>query len=191
MLMKREKFNLKRTRFPSNGHPGRKSKFLPDMIYEVEMLARLGARNEDIAKFFRVNLTTVEDWLRNNPELYKAKKRGGMEADSKVADSLWKNAMGYDYIKVERVYDETGNCVGKKETTMHVKGDTTAQIFWLTNRQPDYWKHQNRIVHEHSGDIRHAHYHRLQDIPVEELSEEAQKMLFEINMKQLARGRRN
>lgn len=185
------RYNLKRTKFPDNGHPGRKSKFLPDMLYEVEMLARLGARNEDIANFYRVNLTTVEGWLRDNPEFYEAKKRGGMEADSKVSDSLWKNATGYQYTKTEKVFDSEGNLSATKETLMDVRGDTTAQIFWLTNRQPDYWKHMNRIVHEHSGDVRHAHYHNIQDIPVEELSPQTQKMLFEVNMKQLARGRGN
>jgi len=45
----------------------------------------------------------------------------------------------------------------------------------------------NRIIHE--GEVKHSHYHKIQDIPVEELSEQTQKMLFELNMKQLTRGR--
>jgi len=189
--MVRTSFNLKRTRFPDNGHPGRKSKFLPDMLWQVECLARLGATNDIIAKFFQVNPTTVEVWLRDNPEFYAARKRGGIEADSKAVNALWKNVTGYETTRTEEIYNEEGNLVGKKVITSEVRGDITAQIFWLTNRQPDYWRHMNRIQHEHSGDINHAHYHKIQDIPVDELSKEAQKMLFEINMKQLADGRGN
>jgi len=180
-------YNLKRTRFSRNGHPGRKTKFLPDMLREVEHLARLGARNEDIADFYQVTLTTLEGWLRNNPEFYKAKKRGGIIADSAVVESMYKNATGYQYTKVEKVFNETEKCTAHKETNIDVKGDTIAQIFWLTNRQPNYWKHMNRIIHE--GEVKHSHYHKIQDIPVEELSEQTQKMLFELNMKQLTRGR--
>jgi hypothetical protein len=129
--------------------------------------------------------------LRDNPEFYAAKKRGGMAADIEVVNSTFKNATGYEYTKVEKTFDKNGRLISQKLTTDKVKGDITAQIFWLTNRQPDYWKHMNRIQLEHSGDVTHSHFHKLQDIPVEELSEEAQKMLFEINMKQLAGGRGN
>jgi hypothetical protein len=190
-MVREERITLKRTRFPNNGHPGRKSDFVPEMIHEIEQLARLGASNEDIAEFYRISQSTVEVWFRNNPRLYEAKKRGSIQADMQVVDSLWKNANGYDYTKTEKVYNQKGICISVKQTTERVKGDTTAQIFWLTNRQPEYWRHQNRITHEHSGDIKHSHYHKLQDIPIEELSEDAQKMLFEVGMKQLSDGRGN
>jgi hypothetical protein len=189
--MVRYKFNLKRTRFPSNGHPGRKSKLFPEMIHEIEHLARLGAINKDIAEFYRVDITTVENWFRDNPEIYNAKKRGGIMADVTVADSMFKNATGYDYIKTEETYNGEGKLINKREIFTHVTGDTTAQIFWLSNRQPEYWKHVNRIQHEHSGDIKHSHYHKIQDIPIDELSEGTQKMLFEVGMKQLKNGRNN
>jgi hypothetical protein len=189
--MVRMNFNLKRTRFPDNGHVGRKTKFLPDMLHEVECLSRLGATNEEIARFYQVDLGTIEVWLRNNPEFYEARKKGGIIADNKIATSLYRNAKGYEYTRVETTYDANGLATGSKRITADVRGDTTAQIFWLTNRQPDYWKHMNRIQHEHSGDVRHSHYHQMQDIPIEELSKETQKMLFEVNMKQLSDGRGN
>lgn len=64
-----------------------------------------------------------------------------------MENALFKRAVGYEY---EEVREETKNGVIIKRivTTKHIPGDTTAQIFWLKNRKPDYWGGGNEFSGE-------------------------------------------
>ena len=35
----------------------------------------------------------------------------------------------------------------------HIPGDTTAQIFWLKNRRPEYWGGGNAFISEQVNDV--------------------------------------
>jgi hypothetical protein len=181
--MKRiDKPNIKR-----KGRPGRKSKFTEEMLHQVECFAKLGATNKDIAELLDVNLGTVENWLRNKPEFYQAKQRGMKVADAKVAEAAYKSATGYSYEETE--ISESSKGVYRTTRVKHVPPQPTAFIFWLTNRQPEYWEHANKMKHEHSGQINHNHK-SVEDLEqMNELSDSEKELLFDINKKQILHGK--
>ena len=82
---------------------------------------------------------TLYAWKKVHREISEALKRGKDVVDIEVENALLKQAMGYDYI--EKRVEVNGN--GKRkvtQTTKHIPGDTTAQIFWLKNRRADRWR---------------------------------------------------
>lgn len=111
----------------------------PDGLLLLEGWARDGLTDEQIAHNMGIATSTLYTWKQAHKEILEALKRGKEVVDIEVENALLKRAMGYDYIE-ERV-EVNGN--GKRkvtQTTKHVPGDTTAQIFWLKNRRADRWR---------------------------------------------------
>lgn len=65
-------------------------------------------------------------------------------ADMEVENMLLKRARGYEYDEVTEEY-EMGILVKRKVTHKMVVPDTSAQIFWLKNRQPDKWRDRREV----------------------------------------------
>ena len=111
----------------------------PDGLLLLEGWARDGLADEQIAHNIGISRGTLYDWKKAYPDISNALKRGKEVVDIEVENALLKRAMGYDYVE-ERV-EVNGN--GKRkvtQTTKHVPGDTTAQLFWLKNRRADRWR---------------------------------------------------
>lgn len=176
---------MKRTKPPKH-RPGRKTLFKPEMYRQVEELAKLGATNEQIADFFDISVKTLEYWMRMDEEFKRRRKRGGMVADMKVVESLYRRATGYTYKETEgKVYKgQLITYTVEKEAVP----DVTACIFWLKNRQRAQWADVQNVNHSHSGEI---HHRKLEDIPLEEFTPEEQDFLFEMSLKQIGDGKRN
>lgn len=64
--------------------------------------------------------------------------------DMEVENMLLKRARGYEYDEVTEEY-EMGVLVKRKVTRKMVVPDTSAQIFWLKNRQPDKWRDRREV----------------------------------------------
>lgn len=109
----------------------------PEYAEMAKNLCLLGATDPDLATFFNVGLTTLVSWKKKQPEFRDALKAGKMAADAKVAKSLYQRAVGFSQQEIDiRVIG------GKVTQTVYTKKyapDTTAQIFWLKNRQPELW----------------------------------------------------
>ena len=111
----------------------------PDGLLLLEGWALDGRTDEQIAHNIGISRGTLYDWKKAYPDISNALKRGKDVVDIEVENALLKRAMGYDYVE-ERV-EVNGN--GKRkvtQTTKHIPGDTTAQIFWLKNRRADRWR---------------------------------------------------
>jgi transcription elongation factor GreA-like protein len=94
-------------------------------------------------------------------ELLEVLKTNKEFADNLVVDSLYNRARGYEYEEVtkerqlakdeygEPIHDENGKPVYElvvtKVVTKTLAPDTTAQIFWLKNRQPEKWRDKQEI----------------------------------------------
>jgi hypothetical protein len=120
----------------------------------------LGATDEDLARFFEVDVATVERWKDAHPEFRGALKAGKDEADGNVASRLYSRAMGYSHQAVKIVADAKTGAEHTVPYTEHYPPDTTACIFWLKNRQKDKWR--DKVEQEHTGKnggpIEHEHY---------------------------------
>ena len=84
----------------------------------LEGWARDGLTDEQIAHNIGINVATLYGWKKKYSEINNALKKGKEVIDYLVENALCKNAL---------------------------KGDTTAQIFWLKNRRPDKWRDKRDV----------------------------------------------
>ena len=122
-----------------------------------EMLVRKGWTDQECADFFDISLTSIKSWKNRHPEFVTALKNWKESADFLVEKSLYERAMGIKYDEISYEQSKTGGLglqlsEGEIETIKHtptmkvkivtkwVPPDTTAQIFWLKNRQPERWR---------------------------------------------------
>jgi hypothetical protein len=147
---------------------------------EVYRLALLGLTNEQLAQFYDVEPQTIYNWQKKDAQFFEALKRGKLEADGKVAASMYKRATGYNYEEDHiSVYQGEPVIV---PTTKHIPPDVGAAKMWLKNRHPELWADSQRmeVTGKDGGPIEHHHGHiqiDLTDFSVEEL-----KVLRKLNM---------
>lgn len=122
---------------------GRPTKYKEEYARQAEKICILGATDEFLADYFDVDVSTIGNWKNKHNEFLEAIKRGKVEADLKVANSLYHRAVGYSHDE-EKVFNNQGEIVTHK-TTKHYAPDPTALIFWLKNRQPKEWRDKQEI----------------------------------------------
>ncbi len=101
---------------------GRPTEYKKEYNDQAMKMCLLGATDIELAEFFEVSETTLNNWKRQHPKFLVSIKEGKEVADSKVAESLYNQAK---------------------------EGNTTAQIFWLKNRRKKHWR--DKQEHELSG----------------------------------------
>lgn len=129
-------------------HPGgRPTDFKDEMCVQAEKLCLLGATDKQLADFFGVTEQTINNWKNDHPKFFESIKRGKLDADTKVAESLYKRALGYSHPEDDiKVCDKE---IIITPTIKHYPPETTAAIFWLKNRQPKNWR--DRVETEIAG----------------------------------------
>lgn len=138
-----EEKTAKRSR---KGVGGRPSKYDPEKTPEqAYKLCLLGATDKELADFFGVAESTLNKWKIDYPEFSEALNRGKVDADARVAQSLYHRALGYEHPDTDiRVVN--GEIV-ITPTIKRYPPDTAAAIFWLKNRQRGKWR--DKIEHDH------------------------------------------
>lgn len=130
---------------------GRPSQFIPEFCDQAKKLCYLGATDKELGDFFGVSEQTINTWKTAHPEFLESLKEGKGAADAKVAESLFKRALGYSHPAVKIAANAaTGESV-QVPYTEHYAPDTTACIFWLKNRRSDLWRDKQEM--QHSGGI--------------------------------------
>jgi hypothetical protein len=145
--------------------------YKPELDEQAYNYCLLGAMDEDLARFFAISVRTLSKWKKKYPSLRESIRVGKEFADMQVVKSLYKRAIGYTYrqvvsqatkvpaskVKIEGTMDGTFMTDGDngfqtiKVTTKEVVPDTRAQIFWLKNRQPKFWREKQEIDHTTDG----------------------------------------
>lgn len=128
---------------------GRPTKYKDEYCELAFNYCLLGATDEDLARFFDVDESTINRWKIEHDEFCESIKKGKDEADALVARSLYQRAIGYQYLEKKRESSDQGG-VKDSVTTKEVVPDTTAQIFWLKNRQPKLWRDKQEVDHQSS-----------------------------------------
>lgn len=129
---------------------GRPTKYDEAHNKKAYKLSLLGATDIELADFFEVSEDTIYEWKKVHPEFSEAIKRGKNQADSEVANKLYKRATGYQHEDVDIKMFE-GQII-QTPLVKHYPPDTTAAIFWLKNRQPKKWRDKQDIDHTTNGD---------------------------------------
>ncbi|CAH9016939.1 putative terminase, partial [Vibrio phage 242E40-1] len=118
---------------------GRPTKYKPEYCIQAEKLCRKGFIDTEIADFFEVDVSTLNRWKEAHPEFRESLKSGKSHSDAKVVDALYNRALGYEFEEIKE--ESEGGAITKTTRTVKKQaGDTTAQIFWLKNRQPEMWR---------------------------------------------------
>ncbi|WP_099803126.1 terminase, partial [Pasteurella multocida] len=119
------------------------TKYKSEYVAQVKKLCLLGATDKDIANFFEVSESTLNNWKNEYPEFLESIKKGKMLADANVAERLYKRALGYEAPDVDiRVIE---NKIVETPLIKHYPPDPTSAIFWLKNRQPEKWRDKQVI----------------------------------------------
>lgn len=123
-----------------------------DKLTLLEAWARDGLTDEQIANNMGISRSTLFEWRKNNQDISNALKKGKEVVDIEVENALYKKALGYNVLlkktfKLKRIeYNDDGKKVKEYEELVdgydeaHIPADTTAQIFWLKNRNPRKWR---------------------------------------------------
>lgn len=126
--------SVKKLGRPSPYVDGFSSSF-PELGYK---LALLGLKDQEISAVFGVADSTLSKWKNDYPEFSEALKNGKAPADAQVVARLFQRAMGYEHDEVDiRVVNGS---VVQTRVRKYYPPDTTACIFWLKNRQRQYWR---------------------------------------------------
>ena len=116
--------------------PGQPTLYKPEYIELAHNYCLLGATNEVLGDFFGVTSRTVDHWIATHPDFADAVRRG--RAVAVVVRALFERAKGFSH-QVSR----TTLYQGEKHTitnTVSYPPDTQACMFWLRNRQRQYWQ---------------------------------------------------
>ncbi|MHA3884583.1 transposase [Stutzerimonas kunmingensis] len=130
---------------------GRPTRYKAEYAEQAAKLCKLGLTDKEMAKFFEVSESTLNNWKQSHPAFLESLKGGKEMADAEVAAKLFHRATGYEHPE-DDIRAINGEIV-ITPTIKHYPPDTTAAIFWLKNRQPAKWR--DRPEAEQSGDGMH------------------------------------
>lgn len=128
---------------------GRPTDYREGYNEQARKLCLLGHTDAELARYFEVEESTINNWKIAHPQFLESIKEGKENADANVSASLYHRALGYSHPDVEiKVLDGT---IAKVEVIKHYPPDPTSAIFWLKNRQPKKWRDKQEV--EHSGEV--------------------------------------
>lgn len=126
---------------------GRKGKYhewlTEDGLTRLEGWARRGLIDAQIAKNIGIATGTLYTWKNKYNEIDDALKKGKEVIDFEVENALLKRAKGFIYEEIKTITEKDEFGEDRVRTEKILKAalpDTTAQIFWLKNRDPDAWR---------------------------------------------------
>ena len=124
--------------------------------------ARNGLFMEQIAKNIGISRKTLNEWVKNYPEIRAALQENKEKADLVVENEVFKRAQGYNvklvkHMKVRREKFKDGVKYVEEELVpveeeMHIPADVKAQVFWLTHRKPEIWGRVEEVSDKNKED---------------------------------------
>lgn len=146
---------------------GRPTDYDPSYVEQARKLYAKGWTDIEVADFFGVSDRTLYRWMATHEDFCQAIKLGKEAPDDRTERSLYHRANGFEWIeqqaiKLKEVTWEDGNKVERERVEVvdvrkRVPPDTTASIFWLSNRRKDKWRQKVEHTGEGGGAIQHQH----------------------------------
>ncbi len=130
--------------------PGRDSLYRVEYNEQVRKLCLLGFIDSEIADFFGIAESTLNNWKQKHPAFMESIRAGKAVADAEVADSLYRRATG-ETIIAERVMKKAEGEYDIVKVSQFVPGEVAAQRLWLLNRRKGNWR--DKVETEHSGNV--------------------------------------
>lgn len=115
-----------------------------DGLTMLESFARDGLTDKQIAESkLGVSERTFTTWKEKHPSIVSALKKGKAPVDVQVENMLLRSAMGFTKTVQEpmKLRQRGGTEIVEYVTReIYIPPNITAQIFWLKNRKPEYWR---------------------------------------------------
>ena len=134
---------------------GAPTKYKEEYNEQVYKLCLLGAKDKEIADFFGVAESTINEWKLVHPNFSESIVNGKTKADMEVASSLYKTAndrtikkqipiktRNVDWVDGKKIETEVVEIVEIEET---IPADFRSQSFWLRNRKSDVWREKSEV----------------------------------------------
>jgi len=143
---------IRKDRYKKTGRP---TSFSRKMIKQSRDLVLMGYTHEKIAEFFGVSVGSIYHWKSMYKEFSDALNIGKDEYDSKVVRSLYKTAIGYNYVEKKKEVEKTED--GKTRTKItrtekHIPGNVSAMRTYLYNRRSGEWKPEAALSSQGGGE---------------------------------------
>lgn len=142
---------------------GRPSRYKQDYDEQARKLCLLGATDKEMADFFGVTETTINNWKKSHKSFFESIRAGKTVADMEIVNSLYKSAQdrlipAFQAFKTRNVhYDDKGNKIEIEkvevvEVPQAVPANDRAIKFWLNNRQSSKWRDKPEVQEEETTD---------------------------------------
>lgn len=126
---------------------GRPTLYKSEYVQQAAEMCVRGATIMELAEFFGVDRSTINEWRNVHPEFSTAVMVGKEHADHRVIGSLYERAVGYSHPDVHiSAYEGE---VTITPIVKHYPPDTGAAFIWAKNRCG--WKDKQDV--EHSGKV--------------------------------------
>ena len=116
---------------------GRPTLYQPAYPELARRFCQLGGTNQELADFFDVSRSTIDEWLRVHCAFADAVREGRDGIDMIVVGKLLSRILGYTYEGRKYVLHK-----GEEKEVRHIvhyPPDVQACIFWLRNRRRKQW----------------------------------------------------
>ena len=122
---------------------GRPTKLTKEIKRQIEILAKKGFTDAEMADVVGVTEQTVNSWKIKDTSFFESLKDWKLIADSDVEKSLYQRATGYEHSE-DKIFNDNGEPL-IVPTIKRYPPDTTAGIFWLKNRKPKEWRDKTEV----------------------------------------------
>lgn len=119
---------------------GRPTRYRPEYANQARQAYALGACDEDIARFFEIDISTFYRWRHRHADFAAACVIGREHADNRVEMSLYQRAIGYDYTAERAFMFSTWTDPVIARFTRRVLGDPRTALQWLRLRRGEAWR---------------------------------------------------
>jgi ABC-type transport system substrate-binding protein len=128
---------------------GRPTMYKPEFDNQAFKLCLLGHTDEELARYFEIEVSTLNKWKLANPKFVESIKAGREDADAEVSQALYKAAMGYSHTETVFHVVSDGNGLGSSivatDTVKQYPPNERALRFWLMNRQRAKWTEKQEV----------------------------------------------
>ncbi len=133
------------------GSPTKYRKAYDEQAYK---LCLLGCVDSELAEFFEVEESTINNWKLEFPSFLESLRRGKKIANAEVAASLFKRATGFekkDSVKIFMPANSKTPVYAKY--TEYFPPDASAAFRFLMNREPEKWRDKREVKLEGMPEI--------------------------------------
>jgi len=101
--------------------------------------------DKDIAQALGIKPVRFRKYKKKHSCIRMTLRKGRIISSANVVQSLYKKANGFSVPEEKLFYSAKHDRVNRAKTRKYYPPDTVAQIFWLKNNFPDFWRDKKEV----------------------------------------------